>query len=49
MLLQFKGSLEKFSDCFYTLAQQLSTSNTLDIETAKATLLSAVYENKPLH
>ena len=49
MSLQFKGSLEKFAEKFYMLAQQLQTSNSMDLNTAKATLLSAVYDNKPLH
>ena len=31
------------------LAQQLHTSNAMDLINAKATLLSAVYNNKPLH
>ena len=49
MALQFKGSLEAFADKFYILAQQLSTTNNLNLETAKATILSAVFENKALH
>ena len=44
-----KSSLEKFAHKFYTLAQQLTTSRQMDLETAKPTLLSAVYNNKPLH
>ena len=31
------------------MAQQLQTLNSMDIKTAKATLLSNVYENKPLN
>ena len=49
MSFRFKGSLDKFSERYYTLAQQITTSNNLDNDTAKATLLSAVYENKNLH
>ena len=49
MSLRFKGSLEKFADKYYVLAQQLQTSDSMDLDTAKATLLSAVYDNKPLH
>ena len=49
MSLQFRGSLDKFAEQIYTLAQQLYTSHDLDLVTAKATLLSAVFDNKPLH
>ena len=49
MSLRFRGSLEKFADKYYVLAQQLQTSNSMDLDTAKATFLSAVYDNKPLY